>query len=333
MLCAGARVVHLVSRGEIAHQMGVHSLILEVLQKLAKSAEILHLRRFGQLVRGPSAKVIDNPLQRLDRGFDEIRHRPDPHPCLHVRAVQRLKMRAFDLLQAGGLLADIREHVIGPKKRHCPCPGNDQNIRIRIRRQKRPDCLIVTRPEQKRLLLAARVPDQVGQKRLRVVVTQGGRIGQRAGIDGLTIGEFSTIGGIKMPMCPQPDSPVQPVGKILEQVAEPFEHGISRAGFPVFPAVSRKPAGHIEPRTPLCPPLNRFRENPIDLARVRLGPVGLNRMIRQEIQIKPLGSWPDFPRHKTIGPAQQLQMIVIEDMRFALKIELAQGQRPAFDRV
>ncbi len=35
-------------------------------------------------------------------------------------------------------------------------------------------------------------------------------------------------------------------------------------------------------------------------------------------------------RHKAIGPPQKLQVIIVKDMRLALKIELGQGKRPAF---
>jgi hypothetical protein len=42
---------------------------------------------------------------------------------------------------------------------------------------------------------------------------------------------------------------------------------------------------------------------------------------------------PDLARDKTVRPAQQLQVIVVEDVRLALKIELGQRQRPAFDVV
>ena len=50
---------------EIAHQIGVHPLIFQVLQELAKARQINHARRFGQQAGAFGSGFFDDGLQRF----------------------------------------------------------------------------------------------------------------------------------------------------------------------------------------------------------------------------------------------------------------------------
>ena len=63
--------------GEIAHQIGVHALVFQILQKLPKPRQLAQFRGLGQVARGGNANFIDDRLQRLHRRLDEFGHFPD----------------------------------------------------------------------------------------------------------------------------------------------------------------------------------------------------------------------------------------------------------------
>ena len=48
--------------------------------------------------------------------------------------------------------------------------------------------------------------------------------------------------------------------------------------------------------------------------------------IRQKRLVQTIRIGPDFPRHKTIRPPQELQVIIVKDVRLTLEIELRQRQ-------
>ncbi len=116
------------------------------------------------------------------------------------------------------------------------------------RRHEPADVLIVARAELKTLPFTAGVPDQVGQKRRRVVVAQLHAVAQRAAIDCLLARELHPSGRKQRAVHPRADHLAQPVLEILEQVAEPLKHRIGRAGLAVFPAAVGKPALHVQTR-------------------------------------------------------------------------------------
>jgi hypothetical protein len=88
---------------------------------------------------------------------------------------------------------------------------------------------------------------------------------------------------------------------------------------------------HVETRPPPRPPFQRLGKHPVDLARGGFGHSVAGMLGAQEGAVEPIRPRPDLARDETVGAAQQVQVIVVEDMRFALEIELRQGQRPAFD--
>jgi hypothetical protein len=119
--------------------------------------------------------------------------------------------------------------------------------------------------------------------------------------------------------------------EILEQVVEAVEHRIGAGGDAVFPAWVGIAAMHVKTRPPPRPPFQRLGEHPVDLARRGFGHSVAGMLGAQERAVEPIRPRPDLARDETVGAAQQVQVIVVEDMRFALEIELRQGQRPAFD--
>ena len=123
----------------------------------------------------------------------------------------------------------------------------------------------------------------------------------------------------------------QPTLEILEKVRKTFEHRIGARSDAILPTFVWKAALHIETRTPARPPVYGLGEDPVNLAGVRFRPLHCPCGICQEHFIEAIGMWPDLARHETVRAAQQLQVIIIEDMWLALKIELAQRQGSAFD--
>ena len=147
---------------EIAHQIGVHALVFQVLQELAKAFQVHHARRLCQTPGNFSANVIDDGLQRFHRGIDEIRQRPDPYPRLGKVRTQGNQMFAFDLLQSRRFGAQIGKIAVRLKQRNGPGTRNDRDLRMRILGNIPTYRLCVTGTELKTLLFAARVPDQIG---------------------------------------------------------------------------------------------------------------------------------------------------------------------------
>mgnify|MGYP007012733182 CR=1 FL=1 len=82
------------------------------------------------------------------------------------------------------------------------------------------------------------------------------------------------------------------------------------------------PTLHIQPRPPARSPLHRLGKNAVNFAWVGFSLFHRARLIRQKGLIQPISMWPDFTGDKAIRPPQQLQVIVVENMRLALKVEL-----------
>ena len=83
---------------------------------------------------------------------------------------------------------------------------------------------------------------------------------------------------------------------------------------------------HVKARPTTRSALQGPREHAVDLARRRLGHTADRGVIGQEGIVEAVGLGPDLAGHKAIGPAQQMQVVVVEHMRFALKVEFGQGE-------
>ena len=195
----------------------------------------------------------------------------------------------------------------------------------------RADTLVVGRAELKGLTLSAHVPDQVGQKVDRAIVPQAGDIGQRAGGTDVAPGKFHTLGAEDVTVHPKLRGAGQPDFKILEDLGEPFENPIGRCRQRDAARVPGEPALHAQARAAPGAPFDRAREYPVDLAWRRLGPDPVLALVRQECLIKLFGLRPYLAGDKAVRAAQELQVIVEKDVRLALKVELGQRQRAAFD--
>jgi hypothetical protein len=105
--------------------MGMHALVLQVLQELPKPIEVHQPRRLCQVMLRPRSDLIHDQLQRLNRLFDKFSHCPNTHTRLILRGSEQFKMLRFDPLQTGGFFADLREISVRMEKRNRPCPTND----------------------------------------------------------------------------------------------------------------------------------------------------------------------------------------------------------------
>jgi hypothetical protein len=83
---------------------------------------------------------------------------------------------------------------------------------------------------------------------------------------------------------------------------------------------------HVKPWTPPRAPFKRLGKHPVDLAGRGFRHAVAGMLRTQEGAIQPVRPGPDLARHETVGPAQKMQVIVVEHVRLALKIELRQGQ-------
>src|SRR6056297_104103 len=234
-------------------------------------------------------------------------------------------MLAFCLLKQRRLLPDFGKVSVRFEQGHSPSPADHGNLCIWIFGDIPFDFFDrVTRPDLKALAFTPRIPDQAGQKSARIIIAQGGTIAQCAINNGLPIGKFSAVWGKQMPMHPRSGDPRQPRFKVLEKVAESFENRVLRTGQAVFAALNGKAALHIKAGSPARATLDRFGEYTVDFAGVWLGPFHGPRTISQESIIKTVGKRPYFARDKTIRSAQQLQMVIVENMRLALIVEFRQ---------
>ena len=96
-------------------------------------------------------------------------------------------------------------------------------------------------------------------------------------------------------------------------------------------ARGRKAALHVKAGAALDATLDRLGKQAVDLAGVRLGGQGAVAVRGQEGAVKQVGLRPDLAGDEGVGLAQKMQVIVVEDVRAALVVELGQGQRAAFD--
>ena len=204
-------------------------------------------------------------------------------------------------------------------------------MRIRILGHTPVDLLIVHRAELKTLTLAPGVPNQIGQESTGIVIAQHRVVRQGTVQRGFPTREMHTVGGKEMPMHARPAGPAEPMFEILENLGKALKHRIGRGGDAILPILVGKTALHIKPRAAPGAPLHRLGKDAVDLAGVRLGLFHRTGRVGQEGIIEPVRMGPNLACHETIRAAQKLEVIVVKDMRFALKIELRQGQRPAFD--
>ena len=114
----------------------------------------------------------------------------------------------------------------------------------------------------------------------------------------------------------------KPRFEILEQLGKALKHRIRRTGQPILPTFIRETRVHNKTCTTACSPLDRFRENAIDLTGVRLCTLHRTCAIRQKRLIHTIRMGPNLTRHKAIRAAQKLEVVVIKDVRLTLKIEL-----------
>ena len=129
----------------------------------------------------------------------------------------------LDLLEAGSLGPDFGEGAVRAPERDGESPGQDEDARVWIAGDETCDVLHVAGAELEALGFAARVPDQVGQEAARIVVTQGGGVGQPAFEDGLTVSEFGAVGSEEMAMDPHPGIAGEPGAEVLEQPVKALE--------------------------------------------------------------------------------------------------------------
>ena len=133
--------------------------------------------------------------------------------------------------------------------------------------------------------------------------------------------EFGPLGRIKMRMDPPARRFCQPLVKLIEKLGKAFEHRIGGAGLGILQILAGKSALHVKPGPAASAPLHGLGKQPVDLAGIGFGQCLLCPVGRQENLVQLVGLWPDLAGNKTIGAAQQLQMVIVENVRFALKIE------------
>jgi hypothetical protein len=83
-----------------------------------------------------------------------------------------------------------------------------------------------------------------------------------------------------------------------------------------------KPALHDKARAALRSLLNSSGKKAVDPARIWGSGCQTGRFDRQELAVKPVSILPYLPRNETVRPPEKLEMIIVEDMRSSLKIEL-----------
>jgi hypothetical protein len=87
-----------------------------------------------------------------------------------------------------------------------------------------------------------------------------------------------------------------------------------------------EPALHNQTGSTTCPAINSFGKNAVNFTRVWLGPTHRSFGISEERLIQTVGTWPNLAGNKAVGSTQQLQVIVIKDVRLTLKVELGQSE-------
>ncbi|MPL60934.1 hypothetical protein SDC9_06499 [bioreactor metagenome] len=323
--------MRVIAHREVAHQARLHALVLQVLQELAEAGQVDHLRRLGQPAGAARADFVDDRLQRLHRVLDEIGHGPDPHPGLHIHRAQDVEVIGLDPLQPRRLAPDLAEVAVRAEQRHRPGSADHRDLRIRVGGGEPVDRLVVARRIHEALPFATGVPDQVGEEAARVVVAQLGAVGEAAAEHRLAAAELDPVGAEEMAVHAGDDVFRQPALEVFEKIGKPLEHRVGRRGLAVLMILAREAALHVKPRPALGAPLDRLREQPVDLRGVRFGGRADRGAGAQEGGVEPVGLGPDLARDEAVRAAQELQVIVVEDVRLALIVELRQRQRAAFD--
>jgi hypothetical protein len=321
----------------------MHPLVLERLQEGAEPREVVHPRRLGQPRpcgarpqhaphhahrHAPWGHVVEDRLQGLHRRIEELRKRPDADARLGKGRAQGGQVLGLDLLEPRRPLAQVGRRVA--VERHDPAARDDAHLRVGILGDVPAQKLAVAGAELEALPLPPRVPDQVAQEHLGVVVADSRVVGQRPGIARLPPLPFDAVGGEQVAVDARARRPREPRLPVEEQLGEALEDRIGSGGDAVLPALARVAALHPQPRPAPPAPLHGLGEDAVDLGRVGLGRHG-PPALAEEHRIEPLGMGPDLARHEAVRPAQELEVVVVEDVRLALVVELRQRERPAFD--
>ena len=118
-------------------------------------------------------------------------------------------------------------------------------MRIGVAHDQLVDVLGVSWTELKTLSLAAHIPDQVCQKRARVIIAADRTVIERTIEPAQAIREFDPFGIIKMPMHARARCLGQPWLKIFKNLSKALENGIRCRCHAVFPPLAWKAALHI----------------------------------------------------------------------------------------
>ena len=162
------------------------------------------------------------------------------------------------------------------------------------------DLLIVPRAELEALTLPLRVPEQVAEEHLRVVVAHLWHVRQCPAEMRLPAVKLDTFRCKEVPVNPRIGLFCQPGFKILEELREALEHRIGRACHAVFPVLIGPPALHIKPWPSPKASIHSLCKDAVNLAGVRFRTAHRGAVFRQERLVEPMRMWPNFPRHKTV---------------------------------
>jgi hypothetical protein len=194
----------------------------QALQELREPVEIDHARRFGQPLDRRAFHGVEDALQVFHRLFEEIGQCPDPDIGAAAAVAQGLDELRLRALQARRLRPDVREIPVRREQAHRPGPGDDRDLRIVVIGHEGTGALVVLRPEHEHLSFAPRVPDQVRQKRLGVVVAQFGRCAEAAGIGVRPSGEACAARREEIGVHGGPQPPRQPASKSWNRSLKPW---------------------------------------------------------------------------------------------------------------